>query len=315
MKHPRGSAGSDLMLFVVFIIALGVIWVSTGGPDRAISRSGPFLGGSPFSEEGAEGIPAVGDRVGTSTEDGSRDFLSRISSGLADLQAGEERSPYAEFVSLSVSTAREEDPNEEYLTIKTSRSLTGTLTISDWRLESSDTNSFLIGPAAGLPASGQINNEFPVAVSANTTVYVVSGRSPVGISFRVNACTGYFEQFQDFEPFLPIECPFPFDELIQASKRFPDYSPSIACNNFVAGIEQCTVYTAPDFGGVDPVCQNIIASDLTYNGCVGLHQNDAGFYKNEWRLYLDQDQELWQKKNERIRLLDEAGRVIDVVSY
>ena len=316
MKYPRGAAGNDLVLFIIFIIALGVIWVSTGGPDRAISRSGPFLG-SPFSEDRAFGIPSVGDRSGTSTDDGSGGtVISELGNRLFDLREGEERSPYAEYVSLSVSTAKQDDPNEEYLTVKTARALTGTLTISDWRLESGDSDlSVTLGTGAQLPASGQVNSGFPIAVGANTTVYVTSGRSPIGTSFRVNTCTGYFEQFQDFVPALPLECPFPIEELQKSKDRFFDYTPSIACNNFISTFEQCKVSTNTNVGGIEGQCQTVAFNDLTYNGCAGLHSGDAGFFKNEWRVFLNQNQELWDNKSDRIRLLDEAGRVIDVISY
>lgn len=313
MKTPRGAAGGDLLLFIAFIVALGVVWVATGGPERAISRSGPFLGNSPFSEESNESIPTVDQRGGTST-DGS--VITEISSRLLDLREGEERSPYAEHVSLSISTARKEDPNEEYLTLKTSRTLNGTLTISDWRLESSASNTNItIGPAAQLPTSGQVNTEFPIAVGANTTVYIASGRSPIGVSFRVNECTGYFEQFQDFEPHLPIECPFPIEELIEVNKRSFAFEPSIDCTNYVSTLGQCLFTDDNAIQNIDSQCRNFISNNLNYNGCVNLHSADAGFFKSEWRVYLEQDQELWAEDDERIRLLDESGRVIDVVSY
>lgn len=311
MKYSRGSAGNDLILFVLFIIALGVIWASTGGPDRAISRSGPFLG-SPLGEEGTSGVPTVDLRTRTNS-DGS--IISQITNNFVDLQSGEERSPYAEYVSLSISSAREENPNEEYLTIKTARTVTGTLTISDWRLESTVSNiSLPLGPGAQLPVFGRVNSELPVAIGANTTVYVVSGRSPVGMSFRLNTCTGYFEQFQDFEPRLPIECPFPTEALTNATKRFSNYTPSSACRSFISRFGRCETNTNSG-PPLESQCQTVAFNDLTYNGCIGLHSNDAGFYKNEWRLFLDQDQELWDQNDDRIRLLDENGFVIDVVSY
>ena len=308
MKLPRGSAGTDLSIFIVFIILLGIVWVSTGGPDRPISRSGPFLE-SPLSEDSSYELPSV------DTDTNSEDFITRISRGITNLKAGEEKSPYAEYVSLSVSTAKKESANEEYLTIKTARSLSGTLTISDWRLESSSGTTVPLGFAAPLARLGHVNTLAPVAVGANATVYVVSGRSPVGTSFRLNSCTGYFEQYQDFEPRLPFECPLPIEELQDVTKTIPNYNPSPNCYSALANMRQCEIFTGALPGGVDSTCYNIISNDISYNGCVGRHQADVDFYKNEWRLYLGRDTELWVNKGERIRLVDEAGRVIDAVSY
>lgn len=309
-KSPRGAAGTDLLLFVLFLIVLGVVWVFTGGPERPISHGSPFLD-SPLGENGIFGIPTVGGNAST-TNDGS--IISRVNNTLSGLQAGEEKSPYAEYVSLSISTAKQESPNEEYVTIKTSRTLSGTLTISDWRLESTVSGvSVTLGTASALPYFGQVNGEVPVAVSANTTVYITTGHSPIGSSFRLNSCTGYFEQHQDFEPRLPVECPLPILELNSASKKY-GVNPAPACSSYISGLKQCETQTEVP-SAMDSTCRSVVLSDLTYNGCVALHQGDADFYKSEWRLYLRQNQELWKQKGERIRLLDEAGRVIDVVSY
>jgi len=310
MKHPRGSASGDLILFIVFIVLLGIVWVFTGGPDRSISHSGPFLN-SPLGENGLFSIPSVN----TSGDGSSESFISQVNSGIANLQAGEEKSPYAENVSLSISTANSQTPSEEYLTIKTSRTLSGTLTISDWRLESTVSNtSVILGTAAQVPYSGQVNSQAPVAVGANTVVYVVSGRSPIGTSFRINSCTGYFAQYQNFEPRLPIECPFPSLELSAARQKYSNFFPSPECSTYVGSIGQCTFAGTAVPNNLEPNCRAIVLNDLSYNGCVAAHHNDADFYKNEWRFYLNRDQELWKQKD-RIRLLDEAGKVIDVVSY
>lgn len=324
MKQPRGAAGTDFILFILFLIVLGVVWAVTGGPARDISREGPFLNApSPLGDGNAYGVPSVntpefdnkyrGD-TGSGNSSFFTDIISRVRSGV-DTTDGEEKSPYAEYVSLSISSARNSDPSQEYVTIKTSRSLSDRITISDWRLESSVTLAgSALGSASYLPFSGQVNTESPVAIGPNTTVYVTTGRAPIGVSFRTNTCTGYFEQFQDFQPRLKLECPFPEDEFVAALER-DAFIPNAACIDYVDDLNRCifNINNVPQ--GIGGACQNFALNDLTYNGCVSLHKNDAEFYKSEWRMYLDRDQELWRSKNERIRLLDENGKVIDVISY
>ena len=177
-----------------------------------------------------------------------------------------------------------------------------------------------IGEAAVIPFLGQVNVETPITVGGNTIVYVVTGRSPNGTSFRLSKCTGYFEQFQDFAPSLPTQCPLPEDELFNrpGSNSYND-----TCINFVEGLGRCTF----NIGALPPLigsqCQNFILNTLSYNGCISAHKNDPDFYRNEWRVYLGRDQELWknetgsswQNAREEIRLLDENGKVVDVVSY
>lgn len=327
MKYPRGAAGGDLILFIFFIIVLGIVWAVTGGPDRAISREGPFLNPPfPLGSGTAYGVPSVtipsaGDfeSRNNTTSSGDSSFLSDLISSFragGDIAANEEKSPYAEHVSLSISNARNTDANKEYVTIKTSRNLSGTLTISDWRIESSvSTLGSKLGGAAYLPFSGQVNTELPVAIGPDTTVYVTTGRAPIGASFRTNTCTGYFAQFQDFEPRLRLDCPLPEDELAAKIQSGSGFIPSDACIDYVDGLRRCIFTTGgiPQTAGA--LCQDFVLNDLTYSGCVQLHKNDADFYKNEWRVYLDRDQELWKSKGDRIRLLDEQGKVIDVVSY
>lgn len=327
MKHARGAAGGDLILFIFFLIVLGIVWALTGGPDRSISRQGPFLNppfplgdGSAYSVPGVA-IPEINSGGDFDYSNGSpetrdnttlADLISRIRGGS---RSSEANSPYADLVELSTGQIRSTDPSSEYVVLKTNRDVAGRLTISDWRIESTvSLTGVTLGSASYLPFSGQINSESPVAVGPNTTIYIVTGRSPIGASFRSNRCTGYFEQFQDFSPSLQEECPFPEDELHSAVSR-GDFVPNDSCIDFVDSIRRCQLTVSNIPTSVGNLCQSFILADLTYNGCVNLHKAEATFYKDEWRIYLDRDQELWKEKNDRIRLLDENGLVIDVLSY
>lgn len=320
MHYPRGAAGTDLLFFILFIIALGVVWALTGGPERSISREGPFLTPPfPLGSESGYFLPSVPIPSHEATEKRSEGeaFSDILTSLRARLSGGteEKRSPYADAVSLSISNARTSEAAEEYVTIKTSKSA-GTLTISGWRLESSITTlGATLGPAAYLPYSGRVNTELPVALGPNSTVYITTGRSPIGTSFRTNLCTGYFSQFQSFEPRLKAECPAPENELSAILATDSGLIPNETCIDFVSGIRECTLTTTPIPGAVGSQCSDFVLETLSYAGCVDLHKNDPGFYKNEWRIYLDRDQELWGNTHERIRLLDENGSVIDAVSY
>lgn len=320
MKQPRGAAGGDLIFFIFFLIVLGIVWSLTGGPDRAISIEGPFLNPPfPLGDGNAYRVPGVtipsisGEtREARENESSGSSIFNKIRSGFGEIS--EEKSPYAGTVFLSRGDAKNSDPNREYLILKTDNDVQGRITLSDWRLES--TSSFIsvaIGDAAHLPLSGQVNTETPVAVGPNTTMYLVTGRSPIGTSFRSNVCTGYFEQAQDFSPKLRLDCPLPLDELRGVAGA--NFVPNDACLDYVEDIRTCEFITTSVPGNVESACQNFITEKLIYNGCVQTHRNEAGFYKDEWRIYLDRDQELWKSSHERIRLLDENGLVVDAVSY
>lgn len=319
----------ELVVFIIFIIALGVIWSMTGGPDRAISREGWFL--SPqFNSEGSRssGLPYVEltttpttvtnttdevDRPAHQERSGSAwDFLTRFRAGTGDIE--EEVSPHSGSVTLSVGSARSSDPNSEYIIIRTDRNLSAPVTISGWRLESTATGlGATIGQGAPLPFVGQINTEFPISLGANITAYVTTGRSPIGTSFRTNMCTGYIQQFQSFSPRLSTSCPRPMDELYNSAGI--NFVPNEECVRFVERIPRCTFTQTQIPGNVGSQCQTFILETLTYNGCMNNHRNKADFYGNEWRIYLARDQALWRSSTERIRLLDENGKVVDAVTY
>jgi hypothetical protein len=53
---------------------------------------------------------------------------------------------------------------------------------------------------------------------------------------------------------------------------------------------------------------------LSYNSCVRIHRTEAGFAGSTWRLYLAAPRPLW-REHDVVRLLDPAGRIVDVLSY
>ena len=60
MKNMRGAAGGDLLLFIFFLIILGIVWGLTGGPGRSISLEGPFLNPPfPLGDGSAYNVPFV----------------------------------------------------------------------------------------------------------------------------------------------------------------------------------------------------------------------------------------------------------------
>lgn len=317
----------ELAVFVIFIIALGVVWSMTGGPDRAISREGWFLtpqfnptdwreAGLPYVELSTPQSGGVRPPVATSTEQerprNAWDFLTRFRAGTGEIE--EEASPYSGSVTLSVGGARSSNPQSEYVLVRTTRDLTAPITLSGWRIESTVSGlGANIGQGAPLPFAGQINVELPISIGPNMTVYITTGRSPIGTSFRTNICTGYFQQFQSFTPRLTASCPRPMDELYGAASV--NFVPNEQCVRFVERVPRCTFTQTEIPGNVGSQCQTFLLETLTYNGCIRNHKDSRDFYGNEWRIYLARDQALWRSSTERIRLLDENGKVVHAITY
>lgn len=304
------NATRDLFIVIFLLVALGVAWYYSGGTASDLARSGPFftlpqqgVGIPAYTVPGVEYTPAT-------VEGGGVDSITTITNYLGTFD--EERSPYAAHVSLEEGNARSGHASE-YVTIRMAYNAPQKITVTGWRLESTATGLGIALPqAAELPFLGTVNGATPVALSAGQTVYVVTGRSPNGTSFRTNICTGYFEQYQNFTPPLRLDCPSPQEEAdrVLSTGNYGD-----ECYDVVRTLSRCTLTVASIPASTGTQCQEFIQNTLTYNGCINAHKNLPKFYKDEWYLFLNRDQELWRSRSERIRLIDENGKVVDAVTY
>lgn len=310
----RGSATSDLVLVVSVVVILGIIWLISGGPttttdtdlikfERATEESAfsPNFTGffEPIEREDSETLKQY---------EKTREELSRV-------RDYGETSPYWGEVTIEHATAgiKRTAPQEEYLILNVSYRLPHELTITGWKLQSMTTNrSATIDRAARLSSSGSINTEDSIVVSPSDRLYVTTGRSPTGYSFRVNKCSGYFEQFQDFSPSLTQQCPYASEELFSAEDD--PYLFGAECLSYIDRIPRCTMPLEALPGGFPESCARFITEKVNYNTCVANHQDDADFFKSEWRVFLKQSSELWGDRD-IIRLLDENGKTVDVFSY
>ncbi|MCH7529658.1 hypothetical protein IIB50_00875 [Patescibacteria group bacterium] len=284
------DAREDLFFFIILLIGLWIAWVATGGPGRA-DDSKPFLGSGDVSapSEISQADPAIKDI--------------------------EESSPYAGMVTFTGdrSGPRKKLADEEYITLRASRNNSENIRISDWYIESLITKRRVrIGGASSLPRSGAVNRETPIFLPPSEKVIITTGKSPTGISFRTNKCTGYFEQFQDFTPRLDRSCPYPEDELIDFSS-IP--ATDDACFDFVEDLSRCEAVLETLPLTMSPQCNQFITKNLNYNGCVANHRNDADFFEDEWRIFLKRENELWRERRETLHLLDENGKIVDTYSY
>ncbi len=320
------GAGRDLLLFIGFLIVLGIAWFVTGGPARSISHQGWFLSApSPLGNAQDYNIPHVPlPNAETESQNNTTPppqtnpvasiwdyfFNYRVGLGAAPTPG---TSSYAQNVYFQQGNSMSADPTAEYVIIRTSPNLKTNLTITGWTVESAATGAkATIGNAAVIPYLGQVNSEGPISIGPNTSVYLTTGHSPNGTSFRLNECTGYFEQFQHFTPSLQRDCPRPEDELLRHPQTLAGND---TCDTFIRSIPQCTLTLTAIPGNVGSGCQDFILNDLSYSGCITAHKNDPNFYRSEWRVFLERDQELWKNTHDVIRLLDENGKLVGQVSY
>jgi len=313
---------SDLFLFFGILIFIFVVWIATGGPSRPISFSGPYItpitttGGSAtgYSLRGATSTPASTRQTQSNLRQVEQNVID-LQKSLAQAAHFGTPSVYKGLVTIrhSVSSLRTSDADKEYVSISVSSRATTGIDITGWRLASEAAgHSIRIPEGVGLPRSAIVNQTSAIVLSAGQTAIIVTGDSPVGMSFRENMCTGYFDQFQDFTPSIAHSCPAPqndFSRFYLGNQHNYD-----ACLAYVKTIPRCTV-PLDEPSGLSSDCLNFIDDNLNYNSCVTQHLPESSFFGNTWRIYLGHDDEFFTKTHDTIKLLDTAGNTVDLLSY
>ncbi len=208
----------------------------------------------------------------------------------------------------STVTVRETYPEKEYIELKVLQPNLSGVDVTNWTLSNTTGGTAKLGQGSSLPILGKVNPLEPLNIKAGDRVIVSTGRSPIGVSFRLNACSAYLEQFQDFIPPITGRCP-------QVTSADTFSSLDNDCRYFIQSIPQCEANTRTLPSNITSSCKKFIDTAVNYNGCVALHKDDPDFYQNEWRVFLGQEKEFWAPAKETITLLDEKGKLVDTVKY
>jgi hypothetical protein len=300
-----------LVLFVLIGLAYGPLKKASLNKSLSPSNTTSSITASPNSgyssnKSTEESIKSVAENVKTLQEDVSKEIDKS------------KRSPYYGKIRMSsISGLYQTDPNEEYLSFYTNIGKNETVKITGWYFKSEITGYFaVIGKAALLPYPFT-NTETDVILQQGDRVYLTKGFSPIGISFRTNKCTGYFEENRSFYPGLPLQCPqAQYEKLPKFSS---DYDSNDECVKTLQRIPQCTTVDSkfirdlPDT--ISPSCKDYMTNQINYNTCVAVHFGDVDFPGDEYHLYLNKFGSLWRPMHDKIDLIDENGLIVDSVSY
>jgi len=314
----------DAWFFVGIFVFIFIIWIAVGGPMHSISFAGPRLslpspiGGGTYLQfprapfgTGSSNVSLIGSSNGEYTSSGSGASVPSLTGGVSFGSP----SMYRDSVTLNhyVSGAGSANQENEYIEIYVAQNAPVPVDISGWTLLSEASgNSAVIPKGTEVPTSGTINAIQDIVLAPGTRAIIISGRSPIGASFRENKCIGYFSTFQKFYPSLPQNCPVPSDEL--ASFYGDKYISDAVCIEYAKKLSRCQVALTPP-ANASGSCQNFVIKYLNYNGCVDAHQNDANFKGGAWRVYLGHTNPMWRSKNELVKLLDATGKTVDAFSY
>ncbi len=324
-KGEGGDARRDFFTFLFILAVLGFAWFETGGPTRSSSQ-GAFLNPPPpLGTGGSYGLSFL-DRIVTGREaivpspsTGSSLYPGQTIQFEQEIQAlmdAKNASPYKGRVYFSNTWQGTSvtDADSEFVTIESAPGNSEKINVTGWALKSAVTNTQArIGTGASFFYSGRENGTEAILLAPGELAVIVTGRSPSGSSFRVNRCSGYLGQFQNYTPQLSKNCPLPFDEVGFAK---PGTALNDACLDYIKNLDQCSAPVAtPPPSNLPSSCVSFIADTFNYNSCVDHHRSDSDFWSNEWRIYLARNAPLWKQQRETIELLDEEGRVVDLYSF
>ncbi len=306
---------SDGIFFLGVLAFFFILWFASGGPSRPISFAGPYI--TPITDVDTlqEGY---GDGTTYDVADGAT-IWSRIidvEGTIADMQRNNsdlrlygEESPLKGQVRVTASGTGSENPDTEYVTLRASGN--SAVDITGWRLVSGASGrGERIGEGAALPRSGRVNDTARIVLQPGEEAIVVTGESPLGVSFKENMCTGYFATRQTYSPSLSRQCPSAsdeFDRFFTGNELRDD-----ACYYRMQSTSPCTT---PSDRDVSSRCIRLIDEYLDYNGCVEHHRNDSQFPGRTWRIYLDDDREMWKSSRDAVKLLDANGKTVDLYTY
>ncbi len=311
--------------FIYGLLGLGFLWFFSGGAEREIAKAGVYLkplapidsgrayGGSYLTERSGGSSSTL--KLPTAPADVVRTAEEKLSNFFEEAEAVAKIhgvSLLSKRVALDgVAGAQISAPHREYIRIvlpydaESSRTLTGLSVKSG-----SSGETVAIPDGTELPILGIPYNKSTITLAPGGRAIVSTGRSPIGTSFRINKCTGYLGQFQEYVPELRKDCPYPIDEL----KLVGPYEES-SCRDFVSSLPRCATPRTTLPSTLSAACRSFIVEKLTYNSCALRHEGDADFYSREWRVFLGRTTELWKDKQEIMRLLDEKGVTLDALTY
>jgi hypothetical protein len=307
----------DAWFFVGVFVFIFIIWIATGGPLHQISFTGPRLA-LPDTLGGGTYISFPRASFGTGTSHVSLPGSSNDGTAVTQSLGGSVfgiSSPYRELVSLRhyVSGAESADARNESVEISIPSNAGQSVNISGWRFVSEATGiTTAIPGGTAIPISGIVNQMQNIVLAPGERAMIISGRSPIGTSFRENKCIGYLGSFQRFSPQLPQNCPLQSDELVSFYGAYYVRDPT--CIDYVRTLSRCQVDLSRP-ATLSNACRDFMLKYFNYNGCVAAHQNDADFNGKRWRVYLGRTSPMWRKKHEVVKLLDTDFKTVDAFSY
>ncbi|KKT28860.1 MAG: hypothetical protein UX43_C0003G0154 [Candidatus Giovannonibacteria bacterium GW2011_GWB1_46_20] len=201
---------------------------------------------------------------------------------------------------LAAANAYAANPSAEYILLENiDYENKQKITISGFKLQNRDKLTATIG---------QDENGASITLDYGERTIIITGESPLGYNFKINKCSGYFNQRAAISPQIYAICP-------SVSSLSLPRNLNNACINYIESLPVCTMPTINADTGINNDCAEFVQAHASYAACVADYKNDKDFDKKEWRVYLGKNFDFWNNRHDLIQLFDPAGKLVTEISY
>ena len=220
----------------------------------------------------------------------------------------EELSPYFEKVQISSVSTYSWGNYPKSISLYSYLQDGESIDISGWKIKS-NRSEIGIPKAIGVyrPDGGE---ETDIILSGSNYINIYNAKSPVNKNFRLNKCTGYLENFYDFNPPLPMNCPY-----INRSEISYLYG---ECQSYIFSLSSCKMPETSFYNSLPGSergndCRAYL-NTINFGNCYSKYRNDKDFLSSEWRIWIEGD---WfiDSLHDRIRIFDKEGLLADEYIY
>ncbi len=311
----------DKIFLLILVIALGIFWffvskdedkpkisitnnnnkpaLSIETNENVLIKNGTIKNGYEDGIGLGEPIHIIEKNVG---EFQSRGYLDEITKKY-------ETSPFASKIYFFdyIDGVKSLDYSQETLIILVRDTINEKIDLKNWKIFDYKKN---IAYDLEAITTGE-ETSIPFIVSGGHSIFVNSGRSPVGHSFRVNKCSGFLTQFHRFYPQIKVDCPESRDITVDYGQvPFGDD----VCFREITKLKKCeTPVEIPS--NISYQCRNLLENQISEKGCTDLYKDDDDFYTKEWRSFLGIENEIWPEKNGVIILFDGENKLVSTMIY
>jgi len=204
---------------------------------------------------------------------------------------------------------KKDDFKEDYIILENTDDDEKTINISGWKIKTKKGDITIPQAIKKLKAPFSTSDYSDINLIYEGEVIISFGPSPKGVNFQINQCAGYLSQNSTFYPSLSEKCSEPEESEYSHLKS--------TCREYIKDLDRCEM---PDYSGnleisLDSQCTGYLNSTFTYQHCYDEHYQEVGFFKDEWRIFLNKSIDGLDNSIDTITLEDKSGQVVDQYQY